>query len=1823
MKPSTRLVRLLAEILLIVAAAEAVIVLLLPRLLPSAGLGAVGLLIDMVAVVILAAPLIFWRMAVAFERSDPAHLQPLVGGTGAGQSRSMALGIGLAALVIGLALTASGVLWQRSQLHAIAEAEFQLQANRIEQDAQRRLTLPQYGLKGLRGTFAAIGGLNRSQFKAYVESRDLVREFPGIRGMGFIERVPRSQIASFTQAVRADDSPAFHIQSSGTADDLFVIKFIEPLSNNVAAWGFDVGQEPIRRAGAERAIDTGEPTLTAKISLVQDANKTPGFLLFVPIYRNGTDPATPAQRRAALTGLVVAPIVAAELFQGLTGLGRSDVDVDIHQGADAEDVQLLYRVVLPADTRSPRRSAQHVAQRQMEVAGTLITLRMRSTPQFEGRQDRSTLVIAGVLGVGISFTIAFTLWLLAVGRLRAQQLAQSMTADLDRMARVVQYTNNAVAVYDADSRVTWVNAGFTRLTGYSEAEALGKTPGELLSSGKADAGVLQALAASVANGTACRVEILNRAKDGREYWVDTEIQPIRNDHQTLVGFMEIGTDITTRVEDAQKIAQLSDRMALAIEGGSDGLWDWMDITQDAQWWSPSYFAMLGYAPHELTPSISTHRALMHPECVALSRERLNIALAGGTAYDLEMQLQTKNAGYRWFRLRAKVFFDAQGRAYRMAGSTQDVHERKLAQQSVIKTNARFALAADSAGIGVWEWDLVTQALDWDVQMYQLFGRDPKAREPAREILLGSLHPQDRPRFEVDLQQTIRHDKAFESTYRILWPNGEVRHLRAAARVVRDSTGRALRLTGVNFDITEVKRAQDALAQSQAFLERAGRIAGVGGWRVDLKANAIYWSPETRRIHEVDDDFVPTLDGAIEFYAPEARPVIAAAVKHGMETGQGWDLELPLVTAKGRAIWVRAVGEVEFDNGKPVMLVGAFQNITERQLLAHAIRKSNQLMTDILQHLPCGLSVFDSNLVLVAQNPQLRSLLGLPDSLFSGPETTFEQIIRYNAQAGEYGPGDVEAKVVALIERARNPVVHAFERTRPNGISLDIRGVPLPGGGFITTYVDISESKKAQTLLTQAMQAAQQANVSKSQFLANMSHEIRTPMNAILGLLKLLQNTGLDFRQHDYVAKTEGAARSLLGLLNDILDFSKVEAGKMTLDQRPFRLDRLLRDLSVILSASVGQKDVEVLFDIDPDLPLVLVGDDMRLQQILINLGGNAIKFTAQGEVVLRWRRVAQTDDSVTVQIAVQDSGIGIAVQNQSLIFDGFAQAEATTTRRFGGTGLGLAISSRLTTLMGSELKLQSALGVGSTFYFEVCFALATEERAAVAPPPVALPGPEAWRTLMVDDNPIARELMLRMGRSLGWRADAADSGAEAVVRVQEAISRGQPYHAIFMDWQMPDMDGWQASQRIREFASEPPVIMMVTAHGREMLAQRSAQEQSLLNGFLVKPVTASMLLEALRDAQVGMAAAAAGHAPPSPPVLVIPKRLKGLRILVVEDNKINQMVALGLLRAEGALVSLAEDGQQGITAVAAAKPPFDVVLMDVQMPVMDGYTATRVMRNAMGLVHLPIIAMTANAMASDRAECLEAGMNNHVGKPFELDQLVAIILQHSARSGAQAYSQAASHPDATVPKPQEDDFLPGDLDLEAATQRLGGNATMLSSILRTFADDLPKVPERLRAQWMQGAVQDAARTLHTLKGLASTVGARHLAQVAARLEVQCKGDAGVGDFPALLVQLQFAVDATVQNLIPVLQRSAQAQAQTQGVRVELNAPTRSALRDAVRALVSLLQESDMRALQAYAALRDTYGTAMDERWGPLDQAMTDLEFATALACCDTLLVELS
>jgi len=774
-----------------------------------------------------------------------------------------------------------------------------------------------------------------------------------------------------------------------------------------------------------------------------------------------------------------------------------------------------------------------------------------------------------------------------------------------------------------------------------------------------------------------------------------------------------------------------------------------------------------------------------------------------------------------------------------------------------------------------------------------------------------------------------------------------------------------------------------------------------------------------------------------------------------------------------------------------------------------------------------------------------------------------------------------------------------------------------------SFQDITARKRADEALHEAntqlafeRDRAEAASRAKSQFLANMSHEIRTPMNAVLGMVQLLGQTELTKRQHDYVLKTERAAKSLLEILNDILDFSKIEADKMVLDVQAFSLDKLMRDLAVILSSSLGKKDVEALLDIDTRLPIHVKGDSLRLQQVLVNLAGNAVKFTERGTIVVSLKLASEDNAHIVVEFAVSDTGIGISREHLQQIFVGFSQGEASTTRRYGGTGLGLAISKRLVELMGGELKVESEPHQGSRFHFSLPFERATlEGNIQDKYNEVTLPGAtRSLRTLVVDDSDMARQVLHGMIEALGWHCDTADSGYQAMRAIQASMERGRNYDVIFMDWKMPGMDGWQVTQHIRQVypASAVPIIIMVSAYGREVLAERLQNEPMALDGFLVKPVTASMLFDAVVDAKAGNDSSAALRVPQRS----VSKRLAGLRLLVVEDNAMNQQVAYELLTGAGAQVSMANNGRAGVDAALSAEPRFDAVLMDVQMPEMDGYTATAEIRRHPRLVSMPIIAMTANAMASDKEACLAAGMNDHIGKPIDLDALASTILRHCKPQPDQAHAaHAVAAVDETVEAAGSGEPLrpeSGQDELARALQRMGGNTALYLNMANSFGPTAKTMHDQLQSHMRDGEIGEVTRVLHTLKGIARTMGATELGDYVEREEKRIKQSGKLGS-PGL----------TADTLSPLIRHHTDTVLQfAQGLnknekRASIAASTQDKgtasqeARDMLEELNHLLEGRNMRALTVFGDFKERYQEILGLGLAPLEQQLDKLDFRQA------------
>jgi len=664
--------------------------------------------------------------------------------------------------------------------------------------------------------------------------------------------------------------------------------------------------------------------------------------------------------------------------------------------------------------------------------------------------------------------------------------------------------------------------------------------------------------------------------------------------------------------------------------------------------------------------------------------------------------------------------------------------------------------------------------------------------------------------------------------------------------------------------------------------------------------------------------------------------------------------------------------------------------------------------------------------------------------------------------------------------------------------IDAGGAVYAVGAF---SVDISQQMRLQEELRELNESlerrvsertaeAEAASRAKSEFLANMSHEIRTPMNAIIGLSHLALKTELDARQQDYLEKIHGAAQSLLGIINDVLDLSKIEAGKLEVEQVDFDLVEVLDNLASLVSIRAEDKGLEFLIYSSPSLPPRLVGDPLRLGQVLLNLTGNAIKFTDHGQVMVSVDELAPrpADGAVMLRFAVTDSGIGLTPEQGAKLFQAFSQADASTTRKYGGTGLGLAISRQLVGLMGGEIGVDSTAGQGSTFWFTVRAGIAASERLAPGGSAEALAGK---RVLIVDDNGSARSIVQNYIESFGMRGDQASDGSLAIESAKAALAAGEPYDLVIMDWQMPGMNGIEAARSLRRLDRVPRIILL-TAYGREAASRHVATER--LDGFLIKPVNPSLLLDASLQALFG-------HLPVSRRTRLAPATsttaLAGLNVLLAEDNEINQQVAKEVLEGFGAQVEIAGNGRIAIERLRQSQ--FDIVLMDMQMPELDGLGATRAIRADATLPPVPIVAMTANAMEADRRACIDVGMNDFISKPFKPNELLA-VLRHWTGGGAGSEPGAEtgnSEAVAAVRGPRE----PQVFAQAEALERVSSLAT-LERLSRQFLDQQSRALQRLSLVASEGPRDEAVRLAHSLAGAAGLLGFQQLAAAAKALELQ-------------------------------------------------------------------------------------------------------------------------
>lgn len=909
--------------------------------------------------------------------------------------------------------------------------------------------------------------------------------------------------------------------------------------------------------------------------------------------------------------------------------------------------------------------------------------------------------------------------------------------------------------------------------------------------------------------------------------------------------------------------------------------------------------------------------------------------------------------------------------------------------------------------------------------------------------------------------------------------------------------------GIAVDIGKLKKVEQALLDSEMRFRTIFEKASIGMVFADAEGNLL----------QANDSFARFL----EYSAAELSNVNFAKLTHtddlSMEVGlveeivegrrHDYRLEKRYLTKAGRIVWGDLTVTVLRDaQGQPVNFVGMIIDISAR-------KESEAEYRTILETTQDGFALCDGQGRFIDVNDAYCRLIGYE-------RDDLQHMAISNVEAIE-SPEETQQHLDNIFKNGadRFETKHRHKDGRLLDIEVSINYLSVSGGRLVVFLRDISARKETEAALIEAKQSAEAANRAKSAFLANMSHEIRTPMNAILGLTQLVLETELNARQKDFLQKVHASSKALLSILNDVLDYSKIEAGRLEIERVSFRVESVLTSVADLFAARIEEKGLELFFEMDSAVNRTLIGDPLRLTQVLNNLVGNAIKFTNEGEVHIKVEAIEQSEDSLFLQFSVRDTGIGLSQEKAELLFQPFTQADSSITRQFGGTGLGLAICSKIVALMGGTISATGVEGEGAVFTFTFRVGVGTE-----ASENFDLSKIRAQQVLVVDDQPTSRSILEYLLTEWGVICETSHSGEDALRRIYRAEQKNCPFSTVLLDWRMPGMSGAEVAARLENdcrkgLLKHPLTVIMITAYDKEQLLAQA--DRIHFDKVLTKPVTPSVLYETL-----------AGHS-------VIPKpedkalgaiRLDGVKILVVEDNALNQEVVVEILQNRGASVTVAENGRVALNKLE--QNIFDLVLMDLQMPEMDGFEATRRIKAIPDYHALPVVVMSAAVMPEERARCRLAGADDFVAKPVDPSDLERLLVKWLKRVNVkEAAGRVNLGPGVTDTVEFPD--LPG-FDIDRALRRVDGNAVLLRRLLAGFADEHSNSPAQFDRLMQERRYDDAAALLHTIKGLAGHLGASSLSRAAAALEQDINSGPSSVLYLSFIEQLQQAVDAIANAL---------------------------------------------------------------------------------------------
>ena len=1575
----------------------------------------------------------------------------------------------LAALLLGALLTWAAVTLQ-TRANA-RERDRQLDALSREAVAQvsARMRRYEYGLRGARGAVIAAGAdrITREDFWHYSQTRQIESEFPGARGFGFIRRVTEAQVPAFVAAAQRDGAAGFRIrQLSAHAGDRYVIQYIEPQGINEQAVGLDIASEAARREAADRAVREGRAVLTQPITLVQSTGKvSQSFLLLLPIYRTVALPSTAAAREAESIGWSYAPLTTSEVLADLD-LQRQRYDLTLKDVTDgATDAAPFYTTAGPTDASL---AAPWSRQAPVEVFGRTWLAQVHARPSFiQGLPLRQP---AELMLEGGATTVLFTMLAWFYGQARAKRRTE--LSEHERRAAMVETAADAFIGVSLDGRITSWNAAAEQMFGYRRDEAQGQTLQQLLMAPDDPDDTGKTLEKIRQGVPVLTYDTTRRTRDGRALDVAISVAPMRDEEGIVVGMVKTMRDISAAKQAERGLQRLTAELEAKVIDRTAGL---EAARRDLRNILDALPSVVGYWDQNLHNRFANHayedwfgqRArrladktladLLGPALYEHNRAHIDAALRGEPQV-FEQSLPRPDGRGNRQALTHYLPDVVDGHVHGFYELVHDVTELKESQQqaaAALRDNAflldtirRHAIMSVTDGDGV-----ITDAND---AFCAIAGY-------TRDELIGQTHrlvhsATQGADFWPEVWATLTAGVAWRGEVCNRARDGSLHWLDSVIAPFVGPEGRIERYISIRFDITARKQAVAELQATHKRLSLATEAAHMGVWELVPDTGALTWDARMHQLYGVSPSATPScLDEWLERIQPGDVRQLRELLAHCAAEGDGFETDFRVIRADGSTRHIRAAAKVDrHATGAALRIIGVNWDVTERKRAELALAETTSLLRTVLASATdIAIIATDPGFTIRVFNQGAENLLGYSSADVVGQASPalihLPDEIRSRARELSAALGRTVRGGDYFREPATHGQPHEWHYRRKDGstvaVSLtvtamrdEVRGLL----GYLGVAHDISAQKRHEEALVDAKAAAENANLAKSQFLANMSHEIRTPMNAVIGLTYLMEQTRLDAYQSELLTKIANASKSLLGVINDVLDISKIEAGELGISMQPFSPGDLLVYVTDVLRVQASSKGIGLELQLMSALPEMVVGDSLRVNQILTNLLGNAIKFTNAGSVRLVVDHVPPGTADMRLRFEVHDTGIGIAPEALQHLFKPFAQADGSITRRFGGTGLGLSIVKQLTEMMSGTLGVDSEPGRGSTFWVELPFAIAdtaTQQKAAVAV--------------------------------------------------------------------VPTSD---------------------------------------------------------------------------------PQALAGMRILVVDDSEINLEVAKRILEGVGARVALAADGKEAVERLRRDPSGCDLVLMDIHMPVMDGMTATRLIRQQLALRDLPVVALTAGALASQRTEARHAGMNDLITKPFAPVDVIECIARLVGRT-----TETPAGPRHSKPRPAGWPAIDG-IDTAAVAERVDGDMALFLTLLRHLLGKFESIPSPEDADL--GAL---ARRLHKLRGSAGNTGATRVQASAALSEQACL----LGDL------------ATASKEIAAVNRELQALREAAGPWLDTTPPTPHAppeplTEGQLAELRALLRQQHIGAIDCFEAMAPALHDRLGgDRFDRLREHIDQLQFAQA------------